>query len=76
MDAVFLVYHVFESRDLATDDLDERAKLIGVYSSELKASEAITRLRDKPGFKDHPDGFEVCRYLLNKDHWTEGFVTV
>jgi hypothetical protein len=52
---------------------DEDAKLIGIYSTEQKAEQAIERLRVQPGFRDFPDSFEVSDYELDKDHWSEGF---
>ena len=70
MEAVFILWHVRRDDEYADD-----AKLIGVYRSEGAAKEAIERLADQPGFRDHPDGFEVSRYPLDKDHWTEGFLT-
>jgi hypothetical protein len=76
MDAVFLLYHVFVKRQKKEEDLDERAKLIGVYRTEEDATAAIGRVRDQPGFRDHPDGFQIDRYPLNMDHWAEGFITV
>jgi len=48
--------------------------LIGVYSTDEKARVAIERMKVKPGFVDFPQGFEVCSYPLDRDHWTEGFV--
>ena len=61
-------------------------KLIGAYRSSAAARAAIERLRTQPGFCDHPrlldprsDGeaaeFYIGQYELDKDHWTEGFVT-
>jgi hypothetical protein len=47
--------------------------LIGVYSSEVEARAAIERVKDKSGFADYQQGFQVCPYELNHDHWTEGF---
>lgn len=47
--------------------------LIGVYSSESEARAAIERVNDKPGFADLSEGFQICEYELNRDHWTEGF---
>lgn len=47
--------------------------LIGVYSSEAEARAAIGRVKDKSGFADYQQGFQVCPYELNHDHWTEGF---
>jgi hypothetical protein len=51
-------------------------QLIGVYSTKQDAEHAIRRLQAQPGFRDFPEGFEICEYPINKDHWTEGFVTV
>ena len=67
---VYLLQHSYEVMD------DEDVKVIGVYSSEMAARAAIERLKEQPGFRDHPDGFHVDRYPLDKDHWTEGFVDV
>lgn len=67
---VFILWHIHHRAD------DDDEKLIGVYSSEQKAQSAITRLQDMPGFRD-PDGeFEIHEYQLDKDGWTEGFVTI
>ena len=69
MEVVYVLHHV-RSADEDGDD----AKLIGVYGSRQAANDAIRRLADKPGFREHPDGFVAERYELGKDHWTEGFV--
>jgi hypothetical protein len=50
--------------------------LIGVYRTEADAKAAIERLRMKPGFADLPHGFQICPDRLNRDGWTEGFVSV
>lgn len=57
--------------------------LIGVYSSRDAALEAAARFGGLPGFRDHPDvvddtdqpGFFVSRYVIDEDHWTEGYRT-
>jgi hypothetical protein len=49
---------------------------IGVYRTESDAQAAIERLAIQPGFVDLPEGFQFCAYQLNKDHWTEGYVTI
>jgi len=47
----------------------------------------VARLSLQPGFCGHPyvvdpqkdvdeQGFHIDRYELDKDHWTEGFVTM
>jgi hypothetical protein len=64
---VFVVQHEAEE----TGDV----KLIGVYSSADAAERAIDRLRDKPGFRDQPQGFSVDPYPIDQDHWSEGFVS-
>ncbi len=69
MNSVFLLWFVH-----ARDNDDEDELLIGVYGSEADAKAAITRLANERGFVDEPEGFEICEYELNKDHWTEGFI--
>ena len=44
------------------------------YSSDGEARAAIERMKDKTGFAECPQGFEVCPYTLDRDHWTDGFV--
>jgi hypothetical protein len=68
---VYLLWHVHE---LDADQDDE--KLIGVYSSEGAANEALERAKHLPGFCDLPEGFLIALYTLDEDHWREGYVTV
>jgi hypothetical protein len=70
MDAVHLMWHVHDLQDG-----EEKTKFIGAYRTEVDARSAIDRLRGQPGFRHFPDGFQIIKYELNKDHWTEGFVT-
>jgi len=55
---------------------EEDVKMIGVYSTEASAAEAVKRMRSLPGFHDAPDGFSIDRYAVDEDNWTEGYVTV
>lgn len=71
MDTVYLLWHV-RSDDQHADD----AKLIGVYRSRESADAAVLRVKEGPGFRDHPEGFEISVYPPDKDHWTRGFVSV
>ncbi len=64
-EAVYLLWHT---------DAHEDEKLIGVYRTESDALAAIERVKEKPGFSDERGDFEVAKYELNQDHWTEGFV--
>jgi homoserine kinase type II len=68
---VFVLQHVH-----TFDDGEEDVKMIGVYSSRGQAEAAVERLSTRPGFSDTPEGFEIDPYVLDKDHWTEGYVTV
>jgi hypothetical protein len=66
---------------------EEDVKFIGVYRSLEAACSAVERLRSQPGFRDHPrivdpqeetdvQGFHIQEYPLDKDHWSEGYVTL
>lgn len=66
MNSVFLLWY--------TDPETDEEMLIGVYRAKNDAEAAIERSRVKSGFRDHPEAFEICEYILDKDHWTEGFV--
>lgn len=70
VDRVFLVTHSHELSGGAEDE-----KLIGVYSSKENADAAVIRATGLPGFREHPDGFQVDAYVIDADYWTEGFVT-
>jgi len=69
MTKVYVLWHVHTD-----DDVDDE-KLIGIYSAEEKAKEAIERLKAKPGFRDYPDGFEIHDDVVDRDSWTEGFIS-
>lgn len=71
MTKVYLVHHTREV-DEESDDI----KLVGIYSSEEKARQAIAQLREQPGFRDHQDGFELGEATLDHTEWAEGFLTL
>jgi hypothetical protein len=54
----------------------DETKFIGVYSTNEMAELAITRLKDKDGFKYRPEAFVISECELNQDNWTEGFATM
>lgn len=79
---VFVVQHL-HTRPGGIEDV----KLMGVYRTADAAKAAVGRLTKMPGFIDHPrivqtgaggeeDGFHMSAYLLDEDHWSEGFVTL
>jgi hypothetical protein len=71
MKSVYLLWHTHQ---LNQEDEDE--KLIGVYSTKINAEAAMGRVRDKPGFIDTPEGFEIVKYKLDEDNWTEGYISI
>jgi hypothetical protein len=72
-----IVYPLYHSRPLDDEEEEEEKeeKFIGIYSSKAQAEAAIERLKDKPGFRDFPDGFRIYEDELDRDCWTEGFLT-
>ena len=59
------------------EESDERGDLellIGIYKSEADAKAAVDRASGKPGFSDHPEGFQIHPHQLGQDDWTEGFI--
>ena len=71
MDRVFIVMHAHE-----LDDGHEDVKMIGAFSTEEKAEAVVSRLRNGPGFRDHPEEFHVEPYELDVVQWSEGFGAV
>ena len=69
MESVFLLWHTHVHPDTEYED----EKLIGVYRTQRSAEEALERVKVAPGFRDSPHGFEISKYILDKDHWIEGF---
>jgi hypothetical protein len=68
--AVFCMWHI-----RASADEEEDVKFIGVFSTEIEAAQAKQLLLSKPGFADHPDGFQIEKYPIGKVHWEEGFIS-
>ena len=50
----------------------EDEKGIGVFSSEEKARRVAAQLRTQPGFKSHPNGFQILECTLDQTVWPEG----
>jgi hypothetical protein len=75
MRTVFLLWH---SRPIegGIDENDTDDKLIGVYSNAAEADAARARKLQFEGFRDYPDCFLVAEYVIDKDPWSEGFITV
>ena len=72
MKGIFIVHHSYQLDNAASS---EETKLIGVYSSKLKAQQAIRRLRKQPGFKRLPTYFSIDEYWLDQVNWEDGFIS-
>jgi hypothetical protein len=69
MEEVYVVQHVREDPD-GYDDV----KFIGVYSTLEKAQKVVERLQLLPGFSSNRNGFDIQKYRIDEDHWTDGFI--
>ena len=67
---VYLLWHTHERENGESDE-----KLLGVYSTQAKARRRTASALKLPGFREAPAGFDVARYVLDRDEWGEGFVT-
>ena len=74
MEKVYLLGH---SYDVAYEgNMYTETKTIGIYSTREKAEEVAERYQHIQGFNKYPAScFVIDTYDLDKDHWTEGFMT-
>ncbi len=68
MQTVYLVQY-----ENVEGDYIEEMRIIGIYSSEKLAQEAIERAKKLSGFCDYLEGFQVTKYILDYDQWIVGF---
>lgn len=68
MKSVFLLGHVRQK-----DEDNEDIKHIGIFATRADAENARMQLADKPGFKQHPDGFYIDECEIGTINWSEGF---
>lgn len=76
MEFVYLVWHTHTFPVDSDEEPYENVKLLGVYSTEAKATDRIEVAKLLPGFREQPEGFVIGRNVIDRDEWTEGFVTV
>ena len=74
MGKVFLLWHR-RPIEGGIDEHDTDDKLVGTYSSAAEADAAKQRKLQFEGFRDYPDCFVVDEYEIDKDAWTEGFIS-
>lgn len=70
---MYLLYHEYEYGE---NNEHEDIKILGIYSSEQEASQAIERYYKLAGFKEYPkECFIIDDYNVNVDtYWKEGFI--
>jgi hypothetical protein len=71
MTTVYLLWHWGSSEPSEGDD----PMLLGVYSTRERAEARVKDAVTQPGFRDYPNGFEISPSEVDKDEWTQGFVT-
>ncbi len=72
---VFMIWHRHELTD--GYGAHEQVKLIGIFSCEAKAREAIAQVKDREGFRDFPcTCFEIHKTKIDQVGWADGFCTV
>ncbi len=72
MTSVYVVWHL----DQEAADEEAHEKLIGVYSTEQRAKDAVARLGAKPGFSDFPERWDIQEYELDETGWETGFARI
>lgn len=68
LDSVYVLYHTRVDESGYEDD-----KCLGIFSNPELAEEAKIYALQQKGFRDHPDGFCISEYKINKQEWLEGF---
>jgi hypothetical protein len=79
MQRAYLLQHLHVCPD-GEDDV----KVIGIYSSLEAARAAVDGQKHLPGFSDfpsivnvdsdaQPDGFYIDEYVMDQDHWQDGY---
>ena len=59
---IYLLWHCY------TDERGENEMMLGIYSSVENAEQGLALLSDKPGFRDHPDGFAILKRRMNETY--------
>lgn len=70
---LYILKHIYYN--MYKEGLEEVMKPLGIYTSDIKAREAIKRYYKLPGFCEYSiECFEICEYKINEDAgWKEGF---
>lgn len=63
----------YELWHLRYDGREDHDKLLGIYTTQEKAERGLTMLRDKPGFRNDPECFEILDGPIDETYCLEGF---
>ena len=67
----YLLAHEVEFKDHTED-----VRVIGIYSSREAAQRALDLAVTLPGFREHPTGFTIDEYHLDRiSGWSQGYIT-
>lgn len=70
------VYSLWYEVDIAEEPEKDEETLIGLYSTQEKAEEALNRFKKLKRLAAYPDGFGIHRCKINRDGWGSGYATV
>ena len=65
---VYLLQHSYEIET----GCDE-TKILGIFSSQQMAEEAVEVYRQLPGFRDRKEDFYIDKYEVDKRYWVDGY---
>ena len=75
LDPIPPTYCVLWLRFIEEWDYDHQL-IVGTYTRREKAEKGIALVRDQPGFRDHPQGFEITPGRLDETAMIHGFATL
>lgn len=68
---VYLLQHSYELESGCNE-----IKVLGIFSSEKSAKDAIEMYKKLPGFCEHMKDFYIDKYFVDERCWTEGYVAI
>lgn len=70
MKYVYIVHHTH-----VISEENEDIKLIGAFSSKENAIKVTEKYKQLPGFREAPKGFDIDKYQIDEEYWSEGYFT-
>lgn len=66
-----IIVYCVQHENIENDYIKE-PRVIGIYTSEKLAQEAIERAKKLSGYGNYPEGFQITEYILNLDQFIVG----